>query len=573
MTEVSGPEASVPEVSVPELSVPELSPPAAQALARLREADRSALSSALAEGLAATGAGFAAVGGPLQERWGQALADLDACLREQRGVTVLHEGGAYDGAWVESTGTISAEVLSRFAPQAAADTFALFAEHQRDDGLIPYKVTRDGPAFSQIQMVTPLARSVWTHHRLHTESTAWLRRMYEAMSAHDAWLAAHRDTRGTGAVEAFCTFDTGHDLSPRFWFAPDRCLGGEASRCDPEAPGVPYIAPDLTANVACQRTYLAQIAEELGEDPTPWRAAAAASGEALFAHCWDSVDAAFYDLDAAGQPVRVLSDVQLRVMACEIGDDDLFAEVLRRHLFATSRFLSHYGLTSLAMDDPRFDGDHTRNSWAGPVNMLTMIRAPHAFEHHGRPAELAVLLKPVLTALAVADRYPQCLDPWSGEAGYTSCYSPAALWLLDAVERLCGILPMPSGGFAVTSLAPTRLEHGAAAEAVAASRRLGGVTWEAVSDDTGTVLLRDGAEHLRIPRGWRAELTEDGTLTAVVGVAPRPVTGRLTGPGAPGAPDGAAGGGELTLAPDERVRWAEGVVVDRGGPTFIAPRA
>ncbi|MDZ5077204.1 MGH1-like glycoside hydrolase domain-containing protein [Nesterenkonia sp. HG001] len=552
-----------------------LRPGLTEALTRLRSPDRSLLSSTLAGGLAQTGAGFAAVGGPLQRRWKQAMLELDACIRDQRGVPVLHEGGAYDGAWIESTGTISAEVLSRFVPEVATHTFSLWAEHQREDGLISYKVTQDGPAFSQIQIVTPLARSVWTHHRLHGAEAgpgagadaAWLRRMYAAMSRNDDWLARHRNTRGTGGVEAFCTFDTGHDLSPRFWFAPDRCLDGEASRCDPEAPGVPYVAPDLTANVACQRAYLALIALELGEDPEPWRQAARTSLEALFAQCWNSEDGTFYDLDATGEPVRVLGDVLLRVLACEVGDGDLFAEALRRHLFNTARFLAHYGFTSLAMDDPRFDADHTRNSWGGPVNFLTMIRAPHAFEHHGRPAELAVVTRPVLTALAVAESFPQCLDPWSGEAGYTSGYSPAVLWMLDAVERLCGVLPLPLGGFAVTSLAPTRLDHGAAAQAVACSRRVTGTAWEALSDDVGTVLLREGVEHLSIPRGWRVELDGLGAVTAVVGVAPHPVTGRLDGPGAPGG-----GTEELTVAPDERIRWEAGVVVDRGGPEFIAPR-
>jgi glutathione peroxidase-family protein len=32
---------------------------------------------------------------------------------------------------------------------------------------------------------------------------------------------------------------------------------------------LPFVAPDLTANVACQRSYLARIAEELGEDGAP----------------------------------------------------------------------------------------------------------------------------------------------------------------------------------------------------------------------------------------------------------------------------------------------------------------
>jgi hypothetical protein len=81
-------------------------------------------------------------------------------------------------------------------------------------------VTEAGPSYRQIQIVTQLARCVWHYHQAHPD-LAFLRRMYDAVVRNDEWLAAHRDTRGTGCVEAFCAFDTGHDLSPRFWHVPD----------------------------------------------------------------------------------------------------------------------------------------------------------------------------------------------------------------------------------------------------------------------------------------------------------------------------------------------------------------
>jgi len=92
----------------------------------------------------------------------------------------------------------------------------------------------------------------------------------------------------------------------------------------------------------------------------------------------------FYDCDAIGNLVRVQSDVLLRVLACEIGDGVFFESALRRYLLNTRKFFARYPLTSLALDDPRFDRDFTRNSWGGPPNFLSLIRAPHAFEHHGR---------------------------------------------------------------------------------------------------------------------------------------------------------------------------------------------
>ena len=169
----------------------------------------------------------------------------------------------------------------------------------------------------------------------------------------------------------------------------------------------------------------------------------------------------------------------------------------------TGKFLSHYGFTSLALDDPRFDANAGRNSWGGPVNFLSLIRAPHPFEHHGRFAELALTAAPILAAVAIADRFPQCLDPWSGEAGFTEQYSPAILWFLDAVERHFGILPRPDGELWFSGMSPTRLEHGASAEAIAYSRAVSGVGFELAADDERVVVLRSGLPHLAFPRGWR----------------------------------------------------------------------
>ncbi|MGV2983285.1 MGH1-like glycoside hydrolase domain-containing protein [Microbacterium sp. AGC85] len=538
----------------------------AQALRRLRASEPAASAdiagSPLGIELAASSVRFAALGGPLEERWHTALAELDRCIRPLAGsAPVLNEGGVYHGSWLESTGTINVEVLGRFAPQIAKATLLLFAEHQRDDGMIPYKVTADGAGFSQIQIVTPLARVVWRHFA-STGDRELLQTMYPVMVRYDSWLARYRDTRGTGAVEAFCTFDTGHDLSPRFWFAPDRAFRADAREYDPAASGIPYAAPDLTANVACQRTYLGLIAEELGEDGQAWRDAAQASLEALHEQCFHEEDGFYYDRDRSGRHVRIQTDVLARVLACEVGDESFFAASLRRYLMNTGKFLAHYGFTTVAMDDPRFDHDSSRNSWGGPVNFLAQLRAPDAFERHGHVAELALASSPVLAALAVADRFPQCLDPWSGAAGYTEVYSPSILWFLDAVERHSGVLVRPDGEIWFSGLAPTRLDHGAAAEAVGYARTVHGVEWELVADDDLVEVFRDGAPAFSFPRGWRVVTDEGGDVSAVIGLTAQPVAGELSLP---------SGTIALSVAPNERVAFAGGVPSERVEVEFVGP--
>lgn len=111
--------------------------------------------------------------------------------------------------------------------------------------------------------------------------------MYIAMTRYDEWIAKHRDTRETGCVEAFSTFDTGHDLSPRFWHVPDTPYQNDPGAYHPDSPILPFLAPDLTANIYCQRMYLSRMAEELGESGLEWKAKAEFSLDRLFRCCYD----------------------------------------------------------------------------------------------------------------------------------------------------------------------------------------------------------------------------------------------------------------------------------------------
>lgn len=477
---------------------------------------------------AASGVAFVASNAAMEQRFGDAVRELISCIKPTAGdAAILNEGGIYYGCWLESTGTINAELLSRFIPKVAGDTFAGFARHQREDGLFPYKLTQTGPVFSQIQTVTPLARSVWNHFALNGRNRDYLEKLYVAMGRNDAWLARWRDTRGTGAVEAFCAFDTGHDLSARFWHVPDSPEENDPKRYRADNPLLPSIAPDLTANVACQRDYLALMAEELGGDGTPWRDKAEASRKALFERCFDAGEGFFYDLDRNDRFIRVQSDVLLRVLACEVGDEEFFAEALRRYLLNTRKFFAKYPFTSIALDDPRFDPAFDYNSWCGPTNFLTLIRAAHAFERHGRHVELTWMMQPVLSALFRGERFAQTINPFNGAMGFTEAYSPAILCLLDFIERLTGILPRPEGTLWFTGLVPYQIEHRDISHATAYGRVVDGVRFEMVNDGVSMRVFRDGAPLFSAPKGVRVVTDRAGKVAALIGMSASAVSGAL----------------------------------------------
>jgi hypothetical protein len=506
-----------------------------QLLARLRATDTAAKAGApagaaerrlLAEWDGA-GVAFAASSEQMEAQYYRAVGELLTCIKPAGAErAILHEGGIYLGCWLESTGTINAELLSRFLPSVAERTFASFAEQQREDGLLPYKLTAGGPVFSQIQLVTPLARSVWTHYCLNGRDRAFLRRMYEAMARYDGWLAEWRNTRGTGGVEAFCTYDTGHDLSARFWHVPDSPFGNDPKAFQPDNPLLPFVAPDLTATVSCQRAYLARIADELGEGGGgDWRGLSEASNRALFEHCYDAEDGFFYDLDRHDRHVRVQSDVLLRVLACEIGDDAFFDAALQRYLLNTRKFFAKYPFTSIALDDPRFDPAFDYNSWCGPSNFLSLIRAPHAFELHGRHVEFTWVMYPILSALFRVSRFAQALHPFTGREGFTEAYSPAILCLIDFVERLCGIMPRPEGRLWFTGLVPYQIDHRDAAHETAYGRKVDGRRFELLNSPTTSIAFRDGDELFRCPKGVRVVTDRNGKPVSLIGMSVNSIEG------------------------------------------------
>ncbi|UPK46466.1 MGH1-like glycoside hydrolase domain-containing protein [Paenibacillus pabuli] len=477
----------------------------------------------------ASGVRFAASGGRLEATYYSALEKLLTCIVPLNGSEpILQEGGIYLGCWLESTGTINAELLSRLIPSVSETTYLAFARHQREDGLLPYKLTENGPSYRQIQLVTPLARSVWNHYQLHGKKRSFLKTMYKAMVQYDEWIATYRNTRGTGCVEAFSTFDTGHDLSPRFWHVPDTPYMNDAASYHPDSPVLPFLAPDLTANIYCQRMYLSRMAEELGECGGDWKAKAEASLESLMRYCYDEEDMFFYDRDRNDEWVRVQSDVLLRVMACEVGDRELFDHMLRRYLLNTSKFFAKYPFTSMSMDDPRFDPFSSYNSWGGASNFLSLIRAPHAFEYHHRYVELTWVLQPILSSLSKAKRFAQAVSPWTGEEGFTETYSPSILCLLDYVERLCGIMPVGSDQLWFTGLLPIDMDHGEeVAGHTAYSRTVNGLHFELVNTPERVTVYQDSNVLIEGPTGIRFITDHSGHLEGIIGMSVRTIESEL----------------------------------------------
>jgi hypothetical protein len=466
----------------------------------------------------------------LENQFYRGLMELFQCMKPSPSsnfIPILYEGDSYPGCWLESTGTINVERLDRFCPSVSKNSYEAFADHQREDGLFPFMVNASGGSYTHIQIVSPLARCVWNHYLLNGKDKAFLQKMYTAMAKYDEWIVRNRNTRSTGCVEAFCVWDTGHDMSPRFWHVPDTTPNNDAAQCWDNSL-LPYLAPDLTANIYIQRKYLALIAAELGEPHEPWELKSQSMHHSLMENCFDEVDQFFYDLDRNGKLIKIQSDVLMRVLACEVGDADYFRHVLERYLLHTRKFFARYPLTSIAIDDPRFDRDFSYNSWSGTTNMLTLIRAPHAFELHGHHVELTWVMLPAIFAIAHMKEFAQNVSPWTGHEGFSSRYTPAMLTMFDFIERICGILPTPDQELWFTGLTLVQYEgYGNFGNEVAYSRTIDGHEFEIINGASETAVYRDRELLYEFSKGIRLITDRSGHLISILGMSISPINGSI----------------------------------------------
>ena len=376
-----------------------------------------------------------------QQTYSNAVSTLSGNVKElpQYPDPVLIEGSVYGGIWLEGA-PHEGLVYSLIRPHVARANHMAFFVRQREDGQIPCWIRPDATGFGQIQMVVPIAATAWALAQ-QTGDDELLDKAYASCVRWDAWLRRYRDTRGTGLCEGFCTWDTGHDNSPRWSGIPNRCLNGDARKCPPVA-GLPRLCPDLSATVYGGRVALAEMARALGKkaEADRWRADAEQIRSAIVQRLYAPEDAAFYDVDAQNRFVGIRSDVISRVLGEHVVDQKLFETIYARQIHNRDAFWAPYPFPSIALNDPAFVRPIPRNSWGGASQALTALRAPRWMEHYGKPADLAHLMQQWVEAIVREGKFLQQMDPFAGTfTPDAEGYSPAALAFVDFTWRLSGI--------------------------------------------------------------------------------------------------------------------------------------
>lgn len=451
---------------------------------------------------------------------------------------VLTEGSVYHGVWLECAPQ-EGLVYSRFRPDIARNNHMVFFDLQRADGYLPCAVKTNGVEHSQLQLVVPIAATALELAQ-QTGDEELMQKAYRAWSRYDAFLMKYRNTRGTGLIEAFCTYDTGQDNSPRWKGIPRQGLNKDARWCAP-APGMPRLCPDLSASVYGGRMANAAMARAMGKsgEADRWEESAHHIGRLIVERLYSEQDGAFYDVDTSNQFVRVLSVANFRVMGNHVVGQKIFENVYSKQIHNPKAFWAPYPLPSIALDDPEFVRPIPRNSWGGASQALSALRAPRWMEYYGKPADLAWMMSRWIQAITRHIEFRQQMDPLTGD--FTEAdpggYSPAALVFVDYLWRLHGV--RETGSTLEWNLrAPERKN-----------------TEFSLKTGRGIALLRyhngiaeltlHGKLLVAVQGTGRIITDQQGKLLAAIGTAQKPVDLTLTFPGKPPR--------TLPLTPNERV--------------------
>ncbi|AFL89564.1 hypothetical protein Terro_3347 [Terriglobus roseus DSM 18391] len=436
---------------------------------------------------------------------------------------VLIEGSSYAGIWMEC-GPHEALLYRSFRPDAARNSHLTFFALQKEDGQLPAnnKATAASPGWAQIQMVVPIAATAWELART-TGDHELLEKAYIACSRWDDWLMRHRNTRGTGLVEGFCTYDTGMDNSPRWHGMPNACPDGSARNL-PRVASLPRLCPDLSATTYGARVALAAMAQALGKasEASMWQQKAATIRQLILDKLYVAEDTAFYDLDAQNNFVKINCDILSRVCSEHVPDQRLFDTLWQRQIHRPQGFWPQFPLPSSAIDEPTFVRPIPRNSWGGASQALTAMRAPRWMDHYGRSADFAHMMDQWCEALQRDSTFRQGIDPLTGTFSPDEApkYSPAALVMTTYTWRLAGT--HDEGDEIWWNI---RAGHPAAQDATFRMKTDNGKIAEMHYTGKAATLSLNGKQIATIAsEGTRLITTKDGTPKALVGINNRSAT-------------------------------------------------
>ena len=467
-----------------------------------------------------------------QAAYDKALAILSGNVRvlPRYDKPVLIEGANYAGIWMEC-GPHEALVYRKFRPDVARNSHLVFFELQRPDGQIPANNKLSETGFGQIQMVVPIAATAWELAHA-TGDDELLRTAYRACSAWDGWLMSKRKLAAPGLIEGFCTYDTGHDNSPRWAGIPPQCPNKDAQQVSADPRPAAALSRPFRHCVrsAARRRRDGESAREIRRSGPLDGKRAQDSQPHSGAPLYVAEDAAFYDLDAQNRFVKIRCDILSRMCSEHIPDQTLFEDLWNRQIHNEKGVLGGLIPCPPWRLTTRCSSGRSRaiRGAAPPKRSLHCAPAAGSITTDVPPSS-PIMMNRWCDAIQADMTFRQQMDPVNGEFSKedNGNYSPARLVFLDYTWRLVGV--REEGNALEWNVRP---DHPAAQDATFRVRTDKGSTAEMRYDRRGAELQLAGKSLGRIDGGATRLVTDgSGIPKALVGIDEKTqkVTVRLAG--------------------------------------------
>ena len=409
-------------------------------------------------------------------------------LENWRGSYTVPAGGLYPHQWSWDSAFIAIGLRHLSVERAQLELDSLFSaqwadgrlpqivfDTRKDDGYSPgaafwrsERIT-GSPAASTSGLVQPPnhAMAAWLVHvsdPAQSRRRGFLERAYPRLVAWHSYLLERRGG-ASGLAHIVHPWESGMDNSP-YWDAaladtPDRLAGdiprpdlqhaaadqrptnaeystylGLAARyrdhdCDDRDADFPFRFEDPAFNALWARSELAlaDIADELGADPEPHRARAAAITVAL-ERLWHQGMGMYTARDLVRgqlQPFRTVSGLIPLLLPTVRHADELLGTLVGEH-FALGRvgLVPSHDLTAETFDPSRY--------WRGPSWFNTAWLLAEALHDRGEHDAAATLAHDIV-ALAAHHDFPEYIDPHSREPRGTRRFSWTAALALDLLHR------------------------------------------------------------------------------------------------------------------------------------------
>ena len=366
----------------------------------------------------------------------------------------------YPGVWLEHVyDSLVFAKLDERGKELSKNVINLFIDGQQEDGQLPCYVLDKAKwrhdislvGYSQIQECVSFASLCLETYEL-TGDIGLLEKSYDSCCKYVDWLDKKRNTGGTGLVEMFVGYNTGHDdsarldgLSCRGNYTVDG-IAQNAAVLPPNDLVAPVLAIDMNCNYfanLCALSKMARLLKKESESPK-WKQKAETVKKQIFEYCFDEQDAFFYDVDKWGNKRKIRSCTVFHLFMEHLLDKEqdarLIEEIKNRYLKNPDEFFTPYPFPSMSYSQSKGKKHSPSNCWGYFSQGLIALRCIRWMDDYGMSQEFDLLCEKWLSAWTEcfdSFKLGQELDPVTGKPSPSSeWYSSTMLFYLYAAKRL-----------------------------------------------------------------------------------------------------------------------------------------